>query len=109
MDWNILPELKISGQAILRRQVNDDTTNGGKYAQWNWDDSLNRYNTTENWASRAFSKQWYRNYNVYAEYHKLFAEKHDLKVMGVHNMKNSLMILSRLRVRILQVIILIWH
>ena len=82
LDWNILPELKISGQAILRRQVNDDTTNGGKYAQWNWDDSLNRYNTTENWASRAFSKQWYRNYNVYAEYHKLFAEKHDLKVMA---------------------------
>lgn len=73
------------------------------------DDSLNRYNTTENWASRAFSKQWYRNYNVYAEYHKLFAEKHDLKVMAGAQHEEFSYDTSRLRVRILQVIILIWH
>lgn len=81
LDWYILPELKVTGQAILKKQVNDDFITRGKYTEWNWDDSMNKYNTSENYAQRAFSKEWYRNYNVYAEYHKVFIQKHDLKIM----------------------------
>lgn len=81
LDWEIIKGLKITGQAILRKQMNDDFVYKTKYEQYNWDDSLNRYNTDQNWAQKAFSKEWYRNYNVYAEYHKLFSKKHDFKIM----------------------------
>lgn len=81
LDWEIIKGLKLTGQAVLRKQMNDDFVWRQKYAQWNWDDSLNRYNTDRNWAQKSFSKGWYKNYNVFAEYQNVFKNKHDFKIM----------------------------
>lgn len=80
-DWHILPELKITAQAVLRRQINNDVTENRKYKMYNYDGSDHGYNIKENSASSAFAKEWYRNYNLYAEYAKIFAKKHDFKAM----------------------------
>ncbi len=82
LDWEIIKGLKLTGQAILRKQMNDDFVWKQKVAYWNWDDSLNRYNTDRNWAQKAFSKGWYKNYNVFAEYQHVFKKKHDFKIMA---------------------------
>lgn len=81
LDWEIVKGLKITGQTILRKQVNDDFVYRQRYAEYNWDDSINKYNTDKNWGQKAFSKGWYKNYNVFAEYQNVFANKHDFKVM----------------------------
>lgn len=84
LDWEIIKGLKITAQALFRKQVNDDFVWKQRYAQYNWDDSINRYNLQEgkNWGQKAFSKEWYKNYNVFVEYNKVFAKKHDFKVMA---------------------------
>lgn len=81
LDWEIVKGLKITGQTVLRKQMNDDFVYKQKYVQYNWDDSINRYNTDKNWGQKAFSKGWYKNYNVFAEYQNVFAGRHDFKVM----------------------------
>lgn len=81
-DWQIVKGLQVVAQTVLKRNVNHDVVENRRYALLNWDGSLNRYNRTENSATEAFSKQWYRNYNFYAEYANVFAQKHDFKVMA---------------------------
>ncbi|MDD4532477.1 MAG: SusC/RagA family TonB-linked outer membrane protein [Bacilli bacterium] len=82
VNWQIINDLKLTGQAIVRKSDGDAQAS---YLEVNWYDWDNNYfgkYDTPNWADRSYNKTLYKNFTAYLDYNKRLLEKHDLGIMA---------------------------
>lgn len=81
LTWKIVDGLNLIGRATIRKSDADEyRVMKGIYYN-NWLDENSGKNRFPNSAERNYAKTLSKNFTLYAEYKKTFAEKHDLGVM----------------------------
>ncbi|MDR2969131.1 MAG: TonB-dependent receptor [Tannerellaceae bacterium] len=81
LTWKIVDGLNLIGRATIRKSDTDEyRVMKGIYYN-NWLDENSGRNRFPNSAERNYAKTLSKNFTLYAEYKKLFKEKHDLGVM----------------------------
>ncbi len=81
LTWKIVDGLNLIGRATIRKSDADEyRVMKGIYYN-NWLDENSGKNRFPNSAERNYSKTLSKNFTLYAEYKKMFGEKHDLGIM----------------------------
>lgn len=81
INWQIFSDLKLTGQAIVRKSDGDAEASYLEVNWYDWDNNnFGKYNTP-NWADRSYNKTLYRNFTTYLDYNKSLLQRHDLGIM----------------------------
>ena len=81
LKWNIFEGLQLVGQAVIRKYDQDENVTNKKIINYDWDNNEVREKRTPNSAERRYQKTLSKNFTLYADYKKNFADKHDLSIM----------------------------
>lgn len=82
LNWQIYKDLRLVGQAIVRKEDGDEQAFYRKLNGYDWENNNFWSYGDPNYAYRQYDKTLYKNFTLYAEYKKLFAKKHNVSVMG---------------------------
>lgn len=82
LDWQIYKDLKLVGQAIVRKADGDEQAFYRKLYGYDWDNNDSWSYGDPNYAYRQYDKTLYKNFTLFAEYKKKFVDKHDLSLMA---------------------------
>lgn len=89
LNWQIYKDLKLVGQAIVRKDDGDEQAFYRKLNGYDWDNNNFWSYGDPNYAYRQYDKTLYKNFTLFAEYKKLFAQKHNVSVMGGFSHESS--------------------
>lgn len=81
INWQILKDLKLTGQAIIRKSDGDIEASYLEVNWYDWDNNNFGKYDTPNWADRSYNKTLYKNFTTYLDYNKIFFDKHNLSIM----------------------------
>ena len=79
--WDIIDGLQLVGQAVIRKQDQDENVTNKKIINYDWYNNEVREKRTPNSAERRYQKTLYKNFTLYADFKRNFNDKHDLSVM----------------------------
>ena len=79
--WNVIDGLQLVGQAVIRKQDQDENVTNKKIINYDWYNNEVREKRTPNSAERRYQKTLYKNFTLYADFKRNFNDKHDLSVM----------------------------
>ena len=83
---DVLDGLKLNLQAGINYRSENNTDIAKAFPLYKWDESGIAYysiaNPDNNWVYQYNSENTYKNYIGYLQYHKVFADKHDIELMG---------------------------
>jgi len=90
LTWNVIDGLNIIGRAIVRKSDADKDVIFKYTPIYNWENVNHRIKRTPNSVERNYAKTTSKNFTLYGEYKKTFAEKHDIGLMagGAHESAN---------------------
>lgn len=81
LNWEVIKGLNIIGRAIISKRDGDENEENKIVYERNWDNEIVRGQYAPNWNQRRYYKTLYKNFTVYAEYKKQFAQVHDIGIM----------------------------
>ncbi|MFV0420340.1 MAG: SusC/RagA family TonB-linked outer membrane protein [Dysgonomonas sp.] len=84
--WQVVDGLNLIGRAVVRKSDADEYIVQKMLYSHNWENENHRIARSPNSAERNYGKTLSKNFTLYGEYKKTFAEKHDLGLMigGAH-------------------------
>lgn len=90
LTWNVIDGLNVIGRAIVRKSDADKDIVFKYTPIYNWENVNHRIKRTPNSVERNYAKTTSKNFTLYAEYKKTFADKHDIGLMagGAHESAN---------------------
>lgn len=88
--WQVIDGLNIIGRAIVRKSDADKNIINKYTPIYNWEDVNHRIKRTPNSVERNYAKTTSKNFTLYGEYKKTFADKHEIGLMagGAHESAN---------------------
>lgn len=79
--WKIIDGLNLIGKIMISKRDGDESIEGKMVYERNWDDQISRLQYAPNWYQQNYRKTLDKNFSLYAEYKKNFANMHDVGVM----------------------------
>lgn len=79
--WQVIDGLNLTGRAIVRKSDADEYIVQKMLYSYNWENVNHRTARKPNSAERNYAKTLSKNFTLYGEYKKTFAQKHDIGIM----------------------------
>ncbi|GAA3923713.1 SusC/RagA family TonB-linked outer membrane protein [Chitinophaga oryziterrae] len=82
VDYSIIPSLKLTGQAAIRMDYNNDNGNTRTFTRYNYVGEIQDVRNTPNSAFYANQRLLNKLYQVYLDYNKQFGQDHSINFTG---------------------------